>query len=92
MILYSSVDPKTVQYLAGHGSSKITMDIDAKVKYNRRHGFVQNMGNAFAQSECDCNSRGRVTCPCLFYTGERKWITLSFIRCHRAMRTIWFLI
>ena len=27
--------PKTVQYLAGHENSKITMDIYAKAKYNR---------------------------------------------------------
>ena len=30
-----NVDPKTVQYLAGHENSKITMDIYAKVKYNK---------------------------------------------------------
>lgn len=34
-LLYNNVDPKTVQYLAGHENSKITMDIYAKVKYNR---------------------------------------------------------
>ncbi len=34
-LIHSSVDPKTVQYLAGHESSKITMDIYAKVKYNK---------------------------------------------------------
>lgn len=34
-LIYDSVDPKTVQYLAGHQNSKITMDIYAKVKYNR---------------------------------------------------------
>lgn len=33
-LIHASVDPKTVQYLAGHESSKITMDIYAKVKYN----------------------------------------------------------
>ena len=26
-LIYASVDPKTVQYLAGHENSKITMDI-----------------------------------------------------------------
>ena len=31
-LIHSSVDPKTVQYLAGHESSKITMDIYAKVQ------------------------------------------------------------
>ena len=30
-LIHASVDPKTVQYLAGHESSKITMDIYAKV-------------------------------------------------------------
>lgn len=32
-LLYAGVDPKTVQYLAGHENSKTTMDIYAKVKY-----------------------------------------------------------
>ena len=34
-LIFASVDPKTVQYLAGHENSKITMDIYAKAKYNR---------------------------------------------------------
>ena len=34
-LLYAGVDPKTVQYLAGHENSKTTMDIYAKVKYNK---------------------------------------------------------
>lgn len=34
-LLYASVDPKTVQYLVGHENSKTTMDIYAKVKYNK---------------------------------------------------------
>lgn len=46
-LIHSSVDPKTVQYLAGHESSKITMDIYAKVKYNRPDELVRTMGNAF---------------------------------------------
>ncbi len=29
-LIYAQVDPKTVQYLAGHENSKITMDIYAK--------------------------------------------------------------
>ena len=33
-LIYAGVDPKTVQYLAGHENSKVTMDIYAKVKYN----------------------------------------------------------
>ena len=34
-LIYFGTDPKTVQYLAGHQHSKITMDIYAKVKYNK---------------------------------------------------------
>ncbi len=48
-LIYSSVDPKTVQYLAGHESSRITMDIYAKVKYNRPDQLVKAMSGAFAQ-------------------------------------------
>ena len=48
-LIHSSVDPKTVQYLAGHESSRITMDIYAKVKYNRPDELVRTMGSAFAQ-------------------------------------------
>ena len=50
-LIHASVDPKTVQYLAGHESSKITMDIYAKVKYNRPEELVRSMGNAFAMWE-----------------------------------------
>ncbi len=48
-LIHSSVDPKTVQYLAGHESSKITMDIYAKVKYNRPDQLVRAMDGAFAE-------------------------------------------
>ena len=48
-LIHASVDPKTVQYLAGHENSKITMDIYAKVKYNRPEDMVKAMGGAFAQ-------------------------------------------
>ncbi len=34
-LIHAGVDPKTVQYLAGHENSKTTMDIYARVKYNR---------------------------------------------------------
>lgn len=34
-MIHAGVDPKTVQYLAGHENSKVTMDIYAKAKYNR---------------------------------------------------------
>lgn len=50
-LIHSSVGPKTVQYLAGHESSKITMDIYAKVKYNRPDQLVRTMASAFAQWE-----------------------------------------
>lgn len=50
-LIHSSVDPKTVQYLAGHESSKITMDIYAKVKYNRPDEVVVAMADAFAHWE-----------------------------------------
>ena len=46
-LIHSSVDPKTVQYLAGHESCKITMDIYAKVKYNRPDELVRSMSSAF---------------------------------------------
>ncbi len=48
-LIHSSVDPKTVQYLAGHESSKITMDIYAKAKYNRPDELVLTMSSAFEQ-------------------------------------------
>ncbi len=34
-LIHEGVDPKTVQYLAGHENSKVTMDIYAKAKYNK---------------------------------------------------------
>lgn len=48
-LIHSSVDPKTVQYLAGHENSKITMDIYAKVKYNRPDEVVKAMDEVFSQ-------------------------------------------
>lgn len=47
-LIHASVDPKTVQYLAGHESSKIAMDIYAKVKYNRPDELVGALTGAFA--------------------------------------------
>ena len=47
-LIHASVDPKTVQYLAGHESSKITMDIYAKVKYNRPEQLAGVLEDAFA--------------------------------------------
>lgn len=48
-LLHSSVYPKTVQYLAGHESSKITMDIYAKVKYNKPDELAAVLNGVFAQ-------------------------------------------
>lgn len=48
-LIHASVDPKTVQYLAGHESSKITMDIYAKAKYNRPDELVRALTGAFEQ-------------------------------------------
>lgn len=48
-LIYASVDPKTVQYLAGHENSKITMDIYAKVKYNQPQQLSSVVNRAFGQ-------------------------------------------
>ena len=34
-LIHEGIDPRTVQYLAGHENSKVTMDIYAKAKYNK---------------------------------------------------------
>ena len=46
-LIYASVDPKTVQYLAGHENRKITMDIYAKVKYNKPEQLASVIHDAF---------------------------------------------
>lgn len=46
-LIHAGVDPKTVQYLAGHENSKITMDIYAKVKYNRPEQLIGCLSCAF---------------------------------------------
>ncbi len=46
-LIYAGVDPKTVQYLAGHEKSSITMDIYAKVKYNRPDQLAAVVNRAF---------------------------------------------
>lgn len=43
------VDPKTVQYLAGHENSKTTMDIYAKVKYNKPEELFDVVNSALHQ-------------------------------------------
>ena len=47
-LLHAGVDPKTVQYLAGHENSKTTMDIYAKVKYNKPEELLGIVNQAFA--------------------------------------------
>ena len=49
-LIYASVDPKTVQYLAGHENSKVTMDIYAKVKYSRPEQLLDVVNAAFGQT------------------------------------------
>ena len=46
-LIYKGVDPKTVQYLAGHENSKTTMDIYAKVKYNKPKKLSSVVNAAF---------------------------------------------
>lgn len=48
-LLYAGVDPKTVQYLAGHENSKTTMDIYAKIKYNQPKQLAGVVNTAFKQ-------------------------------------------
>ncbi len=48
-LIAAGVDPKTVQYLAGHEKSKITMDIYAKVKYNKPDELAKALTVAFDQ-------------------------------------------
>ena len=48
-LIYASVDPKTVQYLAGHENSEITMDIYAKAKYNRPKDVAPMLEHVFNQ-------------------------------------------
>ena len=45
-LIYYGVDPKTVQYLAGHDNSKTTIDIYAKVKYNKPNELISVVNNA----------------------------------------------
>ena len=50
-LIYAGVDPKTVQYLAGHENSKITLDIYAKVKYNNPEALSTIVNRAFGHGE-----------------------------------------
>lgn len=48
-LLYAGVDPKTVQYLAGHENSKTTMDIYAKIKYNKPEDLLGVVNEALCK-------------------------------------------
>lgn len=46
-LLLSGVDVKTVQYLAGHERSAITLDIYSHLVYNRPEDLIEKVQNAF---------------------------------------------
>ena len=55
-LIASGVDPKTVQYLAGHENSKVTMDIYAKVKYNKPWELAKVVNAAFPEPPKEMDS------------------------------------
>ena len=57
-LLYAGVDPKTVQHLAGHENSKTTMDIYAKVKYNKPEELFDVVNQALHPSGTADNAAG----------------------------------
>ncbi len=46
-LILAGIDPKTVQYLAGHEHSRITMDIYSHLIYNRPEDLIQKVNQAF---------------------------------------------
>ena len=52
-LVHAGVDPKTVQYLAGHENSETTMDIYAKAKYNKPQELSSVVNNALGKSEVE---------------------------------------
>jgi len=48
-LLLAGVDIKTVQYLAGHKASKITLDIYAHLTYNRPEDIIKKVEAAFPE-------------------------------------------
>ncbi len=50
-LIAAGVDPKTVQYLAGHKNSKVTMDIYARVKYNRPEHIFGLVNSTFSRKD-----------------------------------------
>ena len=79
-LIHASVDPKTVQYLAGHENSRITMDIYAKVKYNRPDDVVKAMTSAFASSVSASEQAARAI------ASESSPVCTCCNRCHHASR------
>ena len=59
-LIHAGVDPKTVQYLAGHENSKVTMDIYAKAKYNRP-AELSGVVNAALMSRLGSNGNEQFT-------------------------------
>lgn len=53
LLIYYGIDPKTVQYLAGHENSKTTIDIYAKVKYNKPEELICVVNEALNQPTND---------------------------------------
>ena len=49
-LLMTGVDIKTVQYLAGHSKSKITLDIYAHLTYNKPEDIIGKVEKAFANA------------------------------------------
>lgn len=56
-LINAGADPKTVQYLAGHKNIKITMDIYARLKYNRPEDLAPIVNAAFALDRHNEQSR-----------------------------------
>ena len=52
-LLYAGVAPKTVQYLAGHENNKTTMDMYARVKYNKPEELFEVVNDALNQENFD---------------------------------------
>lgn len=58
-LLLRGVDIKTVQYLAGHEKSKITLDIYAHLTYNRPEEIYQKITMAFGNKVKEEQSNGK---------------------------------
>lgn len=56
-LIYRSVDPRTVQYLAGHANLKVTLDLYAQVKYTGPEEVARSLEQAFARWDAPCSGR-----------------------------------